>query len=157
MTLREWAAKWGVSTQAVIDLEQQMGLHAVAPVSSQDRSEAAMQQLYRMEAARRGELLWRNNVGALLDERGVPVRYGLCNDTKELNARLKSSDLVGPKPVLIEQRHVGTVIAQFKCREMKEENWTYTGTPRERAQLNYIELVVSKGGDAAFATGPDWD
>lgn len=117
-------------------------------------SESRQQSLVRLDAASHGVWLTRNNVGALLDANGRPVRYGLCNETKAQNEAVKSADLVGIKPVLIEQRHVGTTIGQFYSREVKHEGWQYTGTQHEVAQLAWANFINSKGGDARFATGP---
>jgi len=118
-------------------------------------SEARQQSLVRLEAARRGILMFRNNVGALMDDRGVPVRYGLANESKQQNEVLKSADLIGITPRLIVAADVGKVIGQFTAREMKEEGWTFNPKDKhEVAQLAFIELVISKGGDASFATGP---
>lgn len=58
-------------------------------------TESDVQNLVRLEYARRGWHLWRNNVGVLIDAKGRPVRYGLANDSKALNAVLKSGDLIG--------------------------------------------------------------
>lgn len=152
MNLEQWAIKWGVSYEAIQDLRKQFGAINTDPVSPvRGNSEAAVQNEIRLEASKAGLRLWRNNVGAIKDERGVPVRYGLCNDNAQLNASLKSSDLIGIRPVLIQPHHVGTVIGQFVAREVKAPTWRYTATTREMAQLRFLELVTSLGGDACFA------
>ena len=155
MNLHQWAIRWGVSQAALEDLRREMGMDPPpAPPHASGRSEAWAQSAVRLEASQRGARLWRNNVGSLLDARGVPVRYGLANDSAAINAVLKSGDLIGVRPVVITPEHVGTVVGQFLSREMKAPGWRYTGTPHEQAQLAWAELITSLGGDAAFATGP---
>ena len=151
MNLNEWAIRWGVPAEALEDLRRQMGaVNTDAPVSDA-LSEAGVQSRVRLEASRRGMRLWRNNVGACYTDEGQFIRYGLANDSHQMNKRIKSPDLVGLKPVLIEPHHVGQVIGQFVARECKPEGWRYTGTEHEQAQLKFLELVLSLGGDAAFA------
>ncbi|MEG1884859.1 MAG: hypothetical protein RR182_01125 [Alistipes sp.] len=154
MQLEQWATKWGVSHAALADLRNQFGMINTDPVAPlKGNNEAAVQAHVRLEASRVGGRLWRNNVGAIQDSRGVPVRYGLANDSKQMNDVIKSSDLIGLRPVLIGPQHVGATIGQFVAREVKEPTWHYTGSAREVAQLKFLELVASLGGDAAFATG----
>ena len=98
--------------------------------------------------------MFRNNSGALKDERGVPVRYGLANESAQQNKVLKSSDLIGIRKRLITVHDVGSVIGQFVARECKHGTWVYDPRDdRERAQNTFLELVLSYGGDAAFASG----
>ena len=151
----QWAARHGVSLQALAELQAVFGMQGGhdLPPEVKGTSEAAVQASVRLEAARKGVRLFRNNVGALVDSRGVPVRYGLANDSKQLNEVMKSADLIGWRPLLIEPRHVGTVVAQFVSREVKAVGWHYTGADREPAQLAWAQLVTSGGGDAAFCTG----
>ena len=104
----------------------------------------------RLEASKQGCRLWRNNVGACTDENGNFIRYGLANDSKKMNDAMKSSDLVGVRPVMIQPEHVGKIIGQFMCREVKRAGWRWTGTKREQAQLAWINLIVALGGDAQF-------
>lgn len=146
MTFLEWARKWGVPEEAVRDYLTDSGCFpAVRGVIG--ASEAAVQQQIRLEASRRGVALWRNNRGAAMDERGVPVRYGLANDSKELDARIKSSDLIGVTPLC--------GLAVFTSYEVKRRGWRYAGTPREVAQLAWIDLIKRLGGIAKFITSPD--
>lgn len=107
----------------------------------------------KLVAAQQNIRLWRNNIGATYTQRGGFVRYGLANDSTQLNSILKSSDLIGIKPVLILPEHVGQTVGQFFCREVKHSDWKYAGTKRELAQLNWINLINSLGGDAAFSNG----
>lgn len=152
--LYEWAIRNHVSGVALHELMAMFGTNGTAgqPDSQENgMSEAAVQNNIRLEAARSGCRLWRNNVGAMKDERGVPVRYGLANDTAQVNKVLKSSDLIGIRPVLITQAHVGRTIGQFLAREVKHRGWNFTGGEHETAQFNFIKLVTSLGGDAQFA------
>ena len=116
-------------------------------------SEAAVQANVRLEASRRGWLLFRNNSGVLKDDRGIPVRFGLCNDTAALNKVCKSSDLIGWRTVQITPDMVGQKLAQFVAIECKTQGWKYTGTAREVAQKNFIDKVNVAGGYAAFIQG----
>lgn len=118
-------------------------------------SEADVQALRRLQAARDGGHLWRNNVGVLKDDRGVPVRYGLANETPALNKALKSSDLIGWRPVLITPGMVGQTIAQFVSVECKREGWHYTGAGREAAQKAWLDLVTGSGGLGMFDNGTE--
>lgn len=145
-----WAIRNRVSQQALAELKALFNLDPVAVTVSAGKDESYVQSLVRLEAARKGLKLWRNNVGVLTNDAGVPVRYGLANDSKRLNETVKSGDLIGWRPLVITPAMVGGRIAQFVSRECKRPDWRYTGTDRERAQLRWIEAVVSDGGDAKF-------
>jgi hypothetical protein len=154
LTLDNWASRHGVSQAALDELRAAFGcLPVFVPQAS--GSEAAVQAQVRLEAARKGIKLWRNNVGVLLDSRGVPVRYGLANDSKRLNESCKSGDLIGWRPVTITTQNVGTVIAQFVSRECKRPGWKWSGDAHERAQLKWAEAIVADGGDACFTSGEE--
>lgn len=150
-----WAVLHGVSPQALAELREILGIGELEYAGGEPgkRSEARVQEQCRLEASKGGGRLWRNNVGALKDENGVPVRYGLCNESKIMNQSLKSSDLIGIKPVLITPEMVGHTIGQFQAREVKREGWKYSGTGREAAQMRFGELVIRLGGDFAFYSG----
>ena len=153
--LQAWALRHAIDADALADLmlilapQCEPATHKGRKVSD----ESSVQQLVRLEAAAAGWHLWRNNVGVLEDKTGRPVRYGLANDSKTLNAQLKSSDLIGWRRVLITADMVGSHVAQFACREIKKPDWRYTGTPREEAQQRWIGMVLADGGDACFANG----
>ena len=151
----QWAARHGVTLAALNELQAVFGMQGGhdLPPEVKGTSEAAVQAAVRLEAARKGVRLFRNNVGALVDSRGVPVRYGLANESKQVNEVMKSADLIGWRPLLIEPRHIGTVVAQFVSRECKHPTWHYTGGDREPAQLAWAQLVTAGGGDAAFCSG----
>lgn len=133
-------------------------------------SEAEVQAAVRLEYARRGYRLWRNNVGVLPDATGRPIRYGLGNDSPQVNRRLKSSDLIGWAPVIITPALVGETIARFVSFECKPSGWhpstkygpediALATTPedvrRELAQQAWMGLVTLDGGEARFMTGVD--
>lgn len=140
MNINQWAIKWGIPREALEDLKQDVGLNGLGTTDA--RTEAGVTKLIRLEAAEKGIHLFRNNVGATMDDKGNYFRYGLANDTPAMNKRIKSSDLIGIKPG-----------GQFVCREVKKPGWQYSGTDREIAQLKFLKLVLASGGDAAFATG----
>jgi hypothetical protein len=159
-TLHEWSVAWRIPPAALADLRARLGaLDTAAPPADPalpPRSEAAVQAAVRLAASRRGWRLWRNNVGAYTDpDSGSFVRYGLANDSSALNARVKSSDLVGIAPRVIAPGDVGTLIGQFCSFEVKREGWKYAGTDREVAQLAWITHVESMGGRAAFVSEPN--
>lgn len=120
-------------------------------------SEAYVQSVVRLEAPAKGVRLWRNNVGVLLDKSGRPVRYGLANDSRGLNEKLKSADLIGWRRVLITPDMVGRLIAQVVSRECKPPDWrpALTGAlfEHEEAQRAWARIINEDGGDACFATG----
>jgi hypothetical protein len=152
MNISEWALKWGVPAAALDDLRASLFPY-VPPSHAADRSESSAQAEVRLEASRKGKRLWRNNNGVLPDRRGTPVHFGLANESKKVNSVTKSSDLIGIQPILITPALVGATIGQFMSIEMKHRDWTFTGTPEEVAQRNWLELIISFGGYAAFATG----
>ena len=155
MWIDDWAARWAIGADALAELRLSMGL-VWMPLSIEEGdtgSESLQQSLVRIDAAQRGVWLTRNNVGALLDMRGVPVRYGLANESKAQNEVCKSADLIGIRSILIGQQHVGRTLGQFVSREVKREGWKWIGDKHEVAQLNWCNFVLSKGGDAAFTTG----
>ena len=152
MNLYSWARKWSIPKDAVDDLRLQMGLDP-----SQDiirnvvaQNEADVQANERLQAARSGALLWRNNVGAMQDATGRVVRFGLANESKQMNKKIKSSDLIGITPIEILPQHIGKVIGQFTAIECKEPGWVFKATDHELAQRKFIELVISRGGSGCF-------
>lgn len=119
-------------------------------------SEQEQQQLIRVAAPRHGVHLLRNNSGACTDTTGRLVRYGLGNDSAELNRVFKSSDLIGIAPVTIQPHHVGMTIGQFVAVEVKRPGWKFReNDERAVAQRNFGQWVIKQGGRFQFATGPD--
>lgn len=113
-------------------------------------NESRVQRAIRLDAESRG-ILMRNNVGALIDRRGVPVRFGLGNDSKALNSRFKSSDCVGVTSYVISPGDVGRVVGVFTAIEVKAPEWKFTGNGREVAQQKFIDVIRGFGGLAGFA------
>lgn len=115
-------------------------------------NESNLLNLIRLESSRKNILTWRNNVGAAFSKTGSFIRFGLGNESALVNSQLKSSDLIGIKPVVITQDMVGKTIGQFVSFEVKKPKWVYSETHREKAQFNWIELINKYGGYAKFIT-----
>jgi hypothetical protein len=100
-------------------------------------SEARIQSAVRLEAARKGYRLWRNNKGAgsILDPRTGRtsfLRWGLANDSKAVSDTWASADLIGWSPT-----------GQFVSVELKAP-----GGRVSKAQENWAALVRAGGGMA---------
>lgn len=150
-TLLEWQRKHGITADALADLVAIVGLDV--PRSTKETPEARVQDEARLLASQMGWRLFRNNTGCLKDDAGRLVRYGLCNDTPAMNKRIKSSDLIGIRPVVITPDMVGSTIGQFVAREVKRGGWKYKGTEHEEAQLAFGTLIIGLGGDFKFWSG----
>jgi hypothetical protein len=154
--LYSWFARWGIPPQAVAEYRQIVGIDTDPAVQTYPaNSEAAVQQTVRLNISRSGGRVWRNNSGAVtyIDEKGVTrhLRYGLCNDSPKLNKQIKSSDLIGITPVVIPPEYVGRTVGVFTALEIKAPGWKFSpNDAREKAQLKFIELVVSMGGIGKF-------
>lgn len=147
----EWQRKHGITAEALADLVTTVGLDV--PRSTKDTPEACVQDEARLLASKMGWRLFRNNCGALKDENGRVVRYGIANDSPAMNKRIKSSDLIGIRPVVITPDMVGSTIGQFVAREVKKAGWKYKGTEHEEAQLAFGTLIIGLGGDFKFWNG----
>lgn len=151
--LMDWANRHGVSQQALAELSTIFTGVSTEPESTaraKPRSEGAVTNDVRLEAGRKGVRLFRNNVGACEDSTGRIIRYGLANDSPQMNKRVKSSDLIGCRPLLITPGMVGGTVGQFVAREVKKSAWRYSGDERESAQLAFLKLIAGLGGDACF-------
>ena len=117
--------------------------------------ESAVQSRTRLELAQLGAITQRNNVGACEDQSGRIIRYGLMNDSKQLNQQFKSSDLINIVPIVITPEMVGRTVGVYAALECKKSDWRLTpGDARAQAQLRYHNLVRSVGGIASFITDP---
>ena len=97
--------------------------------------EHEIQQRIRLACGRGPVRLWRNNTGALVDQQGRFVRFGLCKG---------SSDLIGLRALEITPELVGQRIAQFIALEVKTAQGVLS--PEQRA---FLRLVQQLGGVAA--------
>ncbi len=98
-------------------------------------SEHEIQQRIRLACGRGRVRLWRNNTGALVDQQGRFVRFGLCKG---------SSDLIGLRSLVVTSELVGQRIAQFVALEVKTPHGVVS--PEQRA---FLQLVEQLGGVAA--------
>lgn len=119
-------------------------------------SETDAMQTIRLEAARRGVLLMRNNSGATFDQTGRMIRFGLGNDSDKVNKVIKSSDLIGIRPTLVTPEMVGQTVGVFVAVEVKAPGWKFRpGDERAVAQKNFGDMVLRHGGMFTFATCPE--
>ena len=151
MNVKDWQYKWEVSDLALSELHASLVGEATPHTINPKTPEQVTQAAIRVEAAEKGMVMWRNNVGLAFDDRGNPIRFGLANDSAKMSKNIKSSDLIGIRPVTITLPMVGTTLGQFVAREVKRESWTYKGTQREVGQAKFLELILLYGGDAGFA------
>ena len=100
-------------------------------------SEQAIQQQIRLELGVGPVRLWRNNVGALRDERGRLVTYGLCKG---------SSDLIGLRQLRIEEQHLVLELGVFCALEIKAAGGRPTAEQRQ-----FLEVIRNHGGLAGVA------
>lgn len=118
-------------------------------------SESAVQSRTREAFAYIGPV-WRNNVGAAEDKTGRQIRYGLGNDSAQLNAVIKSSDLIGITPVSCFVPSLGwSTLGVFTALEVKASGWKFSPTDeRAVAQAKFHDIVRQAGGFAGFVVDP---
>jgi len=122
------------------------------PLKLEDEVQAEL----RLRIAQEGRTtVFRNNSGAMKDETGRVVRYGLANDSARINEKIKSHDLIGWTRVVITPEMVGQTVAVFTSIECKREGWKPNPTDkREQAQRTWAEAVTLAGGIARFISDP---
>lgn len=108
----------------------------------------------RLDIQELGGFLLRNNSGV---DRSAsrPVRYGLGHDSAEINKILKSSDLIGVVPVVIQPHHVGKTLGVALAVEAKAPAWEFR--PRDKhaaAQLNFLNKFNKVGAVGCFVNQP---
>lgn len=125
-------------------------------------TESVIQQEIQMYAAQFQCNLMRNNSGALPDKDGRYVFYGLGNVSKSSGKLSKSSDLIGVLPMFFfngrfylceagQKYDPAILIGRFIAVECKKSNWCFNPKDeREQAQLNFINLMKSRGAIAGF-------
>lgn len=160
MTLIEdWAKDWAIPEAALKDLRARIIPEFQTFDEIGDGSESRVQSFVKLEGAEHNVLLTRNNVGAGIvvnprTKREDFLRWGLMNETQQVNAKFKSGDLIGLRPVKITQAMVGRVFGQFVSRECKRADWKWSGNAHEQAQMNWANIVNGMGGDAKIVNGP---
>ena len=119
-------------------------------------AESSVQTEIRLLASQRGWRLWRNNCGVLPDRNGRPVRFGLANDSPQLNREIASADLIGIMPVVVTQEMVGRTLGVFASVEVKHPDWKPSDKDeRYLAQCRWRDLVTSLGGYAVITNRSD--
>ena len=144
--LEQWQRIHHVSDVAMKELAQMFTCTEAKP-SSMTR-ESHVKEAVRVDASQQGDRLWINNRGAALLPNGSYVRWGLANDSEEMNKVIKSADCIGIKRVLITPEMIGTIIGQFYSVECKTPGWNPNNV--DPAQLAWATLVTSMGGHAEF-------
>ena len=102
--------------------------------------ELAVQNAIRLALGAGPARLWRNNTGALRDQQGRLVRFGLCPGC---------SDLIGLCQLHITPDMVGQTVAVFTAIEVKDQG---RATPEQQA---FIAMVQQMGGIAGVARSVD--
>lgn len=144
----EWCAHWGPSLppEALIELLRTAN-PTVLPIPGQVGTEAELQAQVILAASRDHDTaLWRNNNGAVTTDDGRHIRFGLGNQSSALNAKWKSSDLIGIR------RPTG----QFVAVEVKTPGWTLRPSDKHgHAQAAFHQSVRLNGGVAGFVQSLD--
>tara|TARA_B100000609_G_C16864808_1_gene256971 strand:+ start:113 stop:460 length:348 start_codon:yes stop_codon:yes gene_type:complete len=99
-------------------------------------NEAYVQNKIRLAVGVGEVRLFRNNTGALLDQSGRLIKFGLCKG---------SSDLIGFRSITITPDMVGTKVAVFSAIEVKDKGKTTVD------QRNFINVINKSGGFAGVA------
>lgn len=151
-TFLEWLVKWRVPPEALKELVETC-VH-LGP-GEDDTPEESLQREIRLEGARLGKFLFRNNRGAGRIEDGRFIRWGLANDSKKTGDRWKSGDLIGIETMYVSIEMVLEAVAQglpgykvgrFLSVEVKRGDWKPDGSVEEMAQIRWAAFVNSAGG-----------
>lgn len=154
--LNKWAQDHNITPAAMRALRLLLQAGYTNGDNVEGMSETAVDQRVCLEASRRGARLFRNNKGACINEYGNFMRFGLCNTTKKQGAELRSSDRVGIVPYVVRPYDVGRVLGIFWAVEMKKQGWKFNPhDEHEEGQQKFLNLILSLGGFAQFAQGPE--
>lgn len=157
MSLLEWLVKWNIPPLALKELCETCVHVGLPEDDTPEGVEAPVQRDLRLEAARMGKYLFRNNKGAGRMESGNFVRYGLANDSKKLSDTVKSADLIGLETLFVTMEMVLEAVAQglpgykvgrFLSVEAKKPSWKFSGSLEDMAQLKWATFVNDTGGRA---------
>ena len=103
--------------------------------------ESNIQANIRLALSKAGATIFRNQVGQYTTDDGRVIRYGVCNPG--------GSDLVGWKPVVVDESMVGRTIAAFVAIEVKRP-----GGKVSESQQRFLDAVARAGGIAGVARSP---
>jgi len=101
-----------------------------------------------------GGSLLRNNSGACMDAKSnTMIRFGLGNDSKQLNEVYKTPDGVGVVPIVIQPHHVGRVFGVALHLENKAPDWKFSQSDaRAVAQFAHLSAYSQLGAICGFVT-----
>lgn len=154
-TLTEWAHKHGVTGAALRELIEIIypDVNSLIPDPESYENESQVQAQIRLEAPKHGAWLGRNNRGAMMNDKGRLVRFGLANDSDKIDKVFKTGDLVGGTQRMVMPEHIGQIWDIYTNVEVKEPGWRFTpGDKRAVAQLACINYHRKRGGIAGFCT-----
>lgn len=147
--IETWIQRWQIPPQCLAELQALFIPHPRDDDDPAKGTEGDVQNLIRCAAADMGHVLWRNNSGAATTDTGSFIRFGLGNDSKKLNKVYKSPDLVGIR------RAIGNLPLRPMLIEVKEPGWKFTGSEREKGQLNFMTHAASFGALCGFCQSVD--
>lgn len=157
--------------EAAADLFEVLSAGAHVPgTDNEDKSEAWAQQQVRFKAGELGAgVLWRNNVGSTpaqsshqcpacrheYVENHTPLRYGIANDSAQMNKMFASSDLIGIRQYTVQPQDVGRVLGLFWAVEVKAPRVKIDleKSAHQKRQAAFGALVESFNGVFQFSHG----
>lgn len=149
MDYKAWCERW---PEAAAELTAAILKPSDYSEPFHNASETDVSNYARLRESERGGRLFRNNTGAGTLQNGSFIRWGLANDSQRLNEHIKSADLIGIRPIEINDSHIGSTIGQFLSFEAKRPGWKFSGNAHEMAQLRWGQLIISLGGIAIMGT-----